>query len=88
MDYKNLDILSRYIEDQATFANLDIQGPVEIEYGFGWEPTITYWLENRRIHFYLNFEYVDNKFIGFKDFFTLEISEIQSEQINHTKINL
>jgi hypothetical protein len=31
---------------------IPLHGPAEIEYGFGWAPTITFWAADRRMHLY------------------------------------
>jgi hypothetical protein len=31
---------------------LEVKGPVETEYGWGWSPVITYWRGDKRVHFY------------------------------------
>jgi len=46
------DHLSECLIRQAQTVGFDLQGPAEIEYGFGWEPTITFWHGDRRVHFY------------------------------------
>ena len=37
---------------RAEDAQVLIEGPAEIEYGYGWAPTSSFWLANRRVHFY------------------------------------
>lgn len=43
-----VDALGEYISSSKPA----IQGPHETIYGYGWTPTITYWLGRRRIHLY------------------------------------
>ena len=59
--------LSRFLLEKAAAINFNLQGPAEIEYGFGWEPTVSFWFEHRRVHFYFDF---DGKM-------TVEVSEVQ-----------
>ena len=47
--------LSRFLLEKAAAINFNIQGPAETEYGFGWEPTVSFWFEHRRVHFYFDF---------------------------------
>jgi hypothetical protein len=46
------EFLPHYLAHKILESGTKILGPVEIEYGFGWDPTITYWLGERRINFY------------------------------------
>lgn len=46
--------LTEDIGRRAKAANLNLSGPEEIQYGFGWSPTITFWVDNRRVHFYFD----------------------------------
>ncbi len=67
MIINHLGTLSQFLPKQATAIGFNLQGPAEIEYGFGWEPTTTFWFERRRVHFY--FENPDGV--------TVEVAEIQ-----------
>lgn len=48
----HLGTLSQFLLEQASATNFNLQGPAEVEYGFGWEPTVTFWSDDRRVHFY------------------------------------
>src|ERR1044072_5114947 len=63
----HLGTLSQFLLQQATVTNFNLHGPAEIEYGFGWEPTVSFWFENRRVHCYFDFDGALN----------IEVSEIQ-----------
>jgi hypothetical protein len=72
MQIDNLDGLASEISRRANENAIQIQGPAEIEYGFGWEPTITFWSGLRRVHFYFDIE-------TYKDV-TVEVAEIKPNQ--------
>jgi hypothetical protein len=73
MQIDDLDILASEISRRANENAIHIQGPAEIEYGFGWEPTITFWSGNRRVHFYFGME-------TYKEGVTVEVAEIKPNQ--------
>jgi hypothetical protein len=73
MQIDDLDILASEISRYSNENALNIQGPVEIEYGFGWEPTITFWSGLRRVHFYFDIE-------TYKEGVTVEVSEFKPNQ--------
>lgn len=50
MRIDDLDNLSEILLARAKSIGFDLQGPAWIEYGFGWEPTISLWLSRRRAH--------------------------------------
>jgi hypothetical protein len=50
-----VDEISNHLLEKAAAVSFDLRGPVETQYGFGWEPTVTFWSEDRRMHFYLDF---------------------------------
>jgi hypothetical protein len=54
MIIESFEGLSEDIKKRAEVINFNLHGPEEIQYGFGWEPTITFWDENRRVHFYFD----------------------------------
>jgi len=54
MIIESFEYLSDDIKRRAESINFNLNGPEEIQYGFGWEPTITFWKENRRVHFYFD----------------------------------
>jgi hypothetical protein len=54
MIIEDFPILIEDIKRRAESANFNLNGPEEIQYGFGWSPTITFWIENRRVHFYFD----------------------------------
>lgn len=74
MKIDDLDILASEILKRSKENALNIQGPIEIEYGFGWEPTVTFWSGLRRIHFYFDIE-------TYKEGVTVEVSEFKPNQI-------
>ncbi len=74
MQIDDLDVLASKILKLVNDSKLSIQGPVEIQYGFGWEPTITFWSELRRVHFYFDIE-------TYKEGATVEVSEFKPNQI-------
>jgi hypothetical protein len=40
---------------KARDQGVELQGPAETEYGFGWIPTVTIWHGERRVHFHYGF---------------------------------
>jgi hypothetical protein len=46
------EALVSLIHDFAQAHAIALHGPAEIEYGFGWEPTISFWANNCRMHLY------------------------------------
>jgi hypothetical protein len=72
MRIDDLDSLASDIARRASENAISIQGPAEIEYGFAWEPTITFWSGLRRVHFYFDVE-------TYKDV-TVEVAEIRPDQ--------
>lgn len=48
----HIDDIAQNVMNLAQQHKLVLQGPAIIEYGFGWEPTATFWLATRRIHLY------------------------------------
>jgi len=54
MIIEDFQSLIKDIKSRAETAKLNLNGPEEVEYGFGWSPTITFWVDNRRIHFYFD----------------------------------
>ena len=54
MIIESFESLSEDIKRHAETINFNLHGPEETQYGFGWEPTITFWEENRRVHFYFD----------------------------------
>jgi len=73
MKIDDLDILASDILNRVTEKSFNIQGPADIEYGFGWEPTITFWSGLRRVHFYFDIN-------PYKEGLTVEVAEIQPGQ--------
>ena len=73
MHIDDLDVLASEVCRRVTENALNIEGPVEIEYGFGWEPTVTFWSGLRRVHFYFATS-------THKDGVTVEVSEIKPGQ--------
>jgi hypothetical protein len=47
----------------AARAGVTLAGPVEVEYGFGWAPTVTWWHRNRRVHLYDAAGETDGRFV-------------------------
>ena len=54
MIIESFEGLSEDIKKRAEAINFNLHGPEEVQYGFEWEPTITFWEENRRVHFYFD----------------------------------
>ena len=50
MRIDDLDNLSEILLTRAKSTGFDLQGPAWIEYGFGWEPTLSLWSGRRRTH--------------------------------------
>ncbi len=48
----DIDECSEYLTDFVSTSNPHILGPHEILYGYGWAPSISYWIGKRRIHLY------------------------------------
>lgn len=48
----SLDDLSEEILRRSHKLNFDLRGPAETSLGYPWPPTISFWTDNRRIHFY------------------------------------
>lgn len=67
IDY-NIDEIARKIVNLAKSTNLDLHGPADIELGFGWEPTLSFWYGERRIHIYWSASSKDNRL-------TIEVAE-------------
>lgn len=44
--------LYQFMESKQQTDQYRILGPAEIEYGWGWDPTVCYWIGQRRIHIY------------------------------------
>ena len=76
MIIEDFPILIEDIKRRAKSANFNLNGPEEIQYGFGWSPTITFWIENRRVHFYFDFFFE-------KGVLNVEVAEIHPELINN-----
>lgn len=47
--------LSTEIIQKAKDQGIELQGPAETEYGWGWIPTVTIWRNERRVHFQYGF---------------------------------
>ena len=69
MTIESFEELSAGIRSRAEAINFNLNGPEEIQYGFGWEPTITFWNENRRVHFYFG--------VSNQEGLNVEVAEIQ-----------
>ncbi|MBN1121928.1 MAG: hypothetical protein JXJ17_12675 [Anaerolineae bacterium] len=54
MEIRYIWQLQKILEDRIAEAGLPILGAAETEYGYGWEPTISFWVGERRVHFYAN----------------------------------
>ena len=54
MIVEDFPILIEDIKRRAESANFNLNGPQETEYGLGWSSTITFWIDNRRVHFYFD----------------------------------
>jgi hypothetical protein len=48
----DIDTCSEGIADFLSTSNPQILGPHEIQYGYGWSPSISYWIGKRRVHLY------------------------------------
>ena len=70
----NIDVIAQKIMDLAKQARLDeLPPPADIEYGFGWDPTLSFWHAQRRIHLYWHWPYNDD------DGLTVEVAEQGSD---------
>src|SRR4051794_39982064 len=47
--------LATEIIQKAKDQGIELQGPAETEYGYGWIPTVTIWRSERRVHFHYSF---------------------------------
>jgi hypothetical protein len=72
-DITSLDVLAAYVAKRASAAGMTLHGPVDIEYGIGWSPTISYWSGERRVHFYFDM-------LGDSGDLTLEVAEVRPGQ--------
>lgn len=68
----SLDNIEDEIVSRATQAHIDVRGPIETAYGYGWPPTITFWHGIRRIHYYFDLR-------GSTDGLTVEVAEIDTQ---------
>jgi len=46
----DIDIYAEQLADFVSQSEPPILGPHEIAYGFGWAPTVSYWIGQRRVH--------------------------------------
>jgi hypothetical protein len=71
---------------RAKEQGIELLGPAETEYGFGWIPTVTIWHGERRVHFHYGFlatEAADNR----EDVLTLEVGfEDATKPVSRTPI--
>ena len=86
LDQTNIDVveletrLTAFLAQKAFESDYAIAGPEEIQYGWGWVPTTTFWLANRRVHFYFDFVFdLDGNLAGQSNDLTVEVSEIVPE---------
>lgn len=52
MDIESLDDLGTELRKRIDAVHFAIQGPQHFEWGYGWSPNITFWTEDRRVHFF------------------------------------
>lgn len=48
----DIETCSEGLADFVSTSNPQILGPYEIQYGYGWAPSISYWIGKRRVHLY------------------------------------
>jgi hypothetical protein len=48
----NIDDCAKELADFVISSEPRVSGPHEIAYGFGWAPSISYWIGQRRVHLY------------------------------------
>jgi hypothetical protein len=48
----DIDTCSESLADFVSTSSPQILGPHEIQYGYGWAPSISYWIGKRRVHLY------------------------------------
>jgi len=66
------------ILNRAEENGLKLEGPSETEYGFGWAPTSTFWIGDRRVHFYYDIT-------GKHD--AIEVADVNLNQVQRAAIN-
>lgn len=52
MEIDSLDDLGADLRKRIDAAHFAIQGPQHFEWGYGWSPNITFWTDDRRVHFF------------------------------------
>jgi hypothetical protein len=77
-DSTNSDVMwiVPFILKRAHETNTHLEGPADTEYGWGWSPTSTFWLGNRRVHLYYD--------IPFKCE-VIEVSDVSTKQVQRAK---
>ncbi len=73
MNIGDLDIMVTEILRRAEEATFALHGPAETEFGWGWEPTISFWSDSRRVHFYYGMG-------TYTQGVTVEVAEIQYDR--------
>jgi hypothetical protein len=63
------EALIAFIRDYTQARSITLHGPAEIEYGWGWEPTLSFWSDSRRMHLYGDMAY-------YKQGLTVELAEV------------